>query len=159
MLDHMQSDLFSEGGASPTLPWGQSVATRFRECGRRASLVMLVNNNTRPARAHHYEAKQLCLDLRQPDNVVVRLVPRTRSTFLGMRATSFFRRTPALQRFASRYRRHGVIFLGDLLRLPAQDVLRALRRPEWIRQLEEELANVGLVLGDRFSWWKRPVPY
>ncbi|MDB6011523.1 MAG: hypothetical protein JWL65_3773 [Gammaproteobacteria bacterium] len=159
MNDRPQLDLFSEVGV-PNSAHSETprIFARCCECGRRASLFLAVNNRL-PPRLSRYAPKQLSLDLQCLDNVVIRLVPRTRSTFLGMRTTSFFRRSPALRRFAFRYRDRGVIFLGDLLRLPPHEVLNALRRPEWIWELQGELAGAGLALGDRFTWWKRPSPY
>src|ERR1700736_859169 len=77
------------------------------------------------------EPEQLALDLRSD---VIRLGRRTRSAFLGMRATSLFRRSIGLRRVALEYRTRGVVFIGDLLRRPSDELQRLLCRPERIRQ-------------------------
>jgi hypothetical protein len=76
-----------------------------------------------------------------------------------MRSTTFFRRNPALFRVAMRLRRKNIIFMGDLLRLPASNLPASLKRRKILENLQIELAGVGLSLDARFPWWKRPVEY
>jgi hypothetical protein len=113
----------------------------------------LVVDNTPPQRPSTHHSIQLVLDLK---STVPRLVPKTRSVFLGMDSTVFFRNSPPLRRVALRFQRQGVIYLGDFLGLPDPDINGAMKNDQMFSSLKSELARVDLAIGGRFSWWKRP---
>jgi hypothetical protein len=159
MAHHCQFDLFH--GADEPAPV-QNLSDRIHAYHRslpNGARLTLIINDIRTVGCCGSEVRQLHFDFSRSGSNTVRLVPRTRKTFLSMRATSFFRHSRPLHRVAMCYRKKGIIFVGDLLRLPSSEILASFGKPEWIRVLEEELAGAGLAIGDRFSWWMRPAPY
>jgi hypothetical protein len=91
------------------------------------------------------------------DNNVVRLVPRRRQGWLNNTLAGVFSDDAKLRRSLWPFRKLGLIYVGDFVRLKQRDLVQWMSQED-IDHLRERLAELDLDINMTSPRWRRPVP-
>jgi predicted DNA-binding WGR domain protein len=88
---------------------------------------------------------------------VIRVVPKSRAAYLNFGTVSYFARDRALTRMAIAMQADGVCYLGQVVGLSFDDLLRyAGGRRALVGRLEGALSRLGLFIQAKAPWWVPP---
>lgn len=131
----------------------------------------LLNSRRQRARARvartvaaKHEAHQCTLDLSgaMQDTVLdfSNFIPRRRTRFLDRHFISWVCRSRSLRPLSYKLHDRGKIWIGDVVQMTEAEICASTSASKRaIAALKEDLARVGLKLGMRAPFWKRPVPH
>jgi len=95
-------------------------------------------------------------------NNVIHVIPPTSILFMNMRLRSFFSKETRLYNATTKLHfEANISYVGDITRISRRDLAKKLGPyyRKYLKEIENELAQVGIFLEARAPWWERPCDY